>query len=768
MNSRTNNALSFLMVLVLGVPLVAMADRSASADAVAEDEQIVFDTGRANVAQPGWHQLKIEITGGNDRGGQCGSMGYCDRAASFLSSSDTDGEFTCDSAVDSRCSRGGLMFYMAVLGPCTASTSTNCIDSVRAVSDSGTAFDATFREYFPKQPANGYTGDPASSIPDGKSPGLWEIVGASHGFGSTYAVAVSISGTKLAAASKATVDDFFATIVPTSLFQTNCKGGIMPNGLPGKCMPLVTTRPSNPGEKKMLGTAGMSLEQDGKRCAFWGDDSMCALRHAFPVGFRYEVKVRLSSEPNGWMYGRLADPDIKLEALGSGSTITVSAKPIRVPIVYAGGQWNELPTALQDWLNKSCTNQCDAGGGNDDSRNPTARVAWLSPSPDSDDAFLDIRYWTEFMQDKSAALVSSWNVQSLDGTDLDASPVCIKSGKGLTGIVTTNATAYVSGPPSYDNSTKQFSYKVAAPHFEKDGKTEFKGEYHLTVREDVAECLYKFSKGFAAPANDDAFIEESSWTSEPKYDIYPDSEDETDINADGSQRQVEAADVEVFDFAAWTRQAAEEMGATEEIEPSDSLEDEMVASIDASVVNELQKAAPSNTSIDLRDGWFRFSATNFTFSQPTVKVKFDASPARSISCLGGEQVRVIRSISPKCPSGTVLVKTIYCAKGKSVSPVVGSAPVCPRGTVGAKLLRCAKGLTVKSVVGVNPKCPGGYAAVKTFYCVKGNIARQVNAVQVKCANGFALAKQIVCVKGKASTTVTAVKPVCPKGYRARK
>jgi hypothetical protein len=60
----------------------------------------------------------------------------------------------------------------------------------------------------------------------------------------------------------------------------------------------------------------------------------------------------------------------------------------------------------------------------------------------------------------------------------------------VTGIVATNSTLYSEGPPSFDSATSTLNYKVAAPHYEKDGKTEFKGRYDLILRSDIAKCLY--------------------------------------------------------------------------------------------------------------------------------------------------------------------------------------------------------------------------------------------------------------------------------------
>ena len=70
---------------------------------------------------------------------------------------------------------------------------------------------------------------------------------------------------------------------------------------------------------------------------------------------------------------------------------------------------------------------------------------------------------------------------------------CINGSAGVTGFVSTNATQYIEGPPSFDSASGTLNYKVAAPHYESDGTTVFKGTYDLAINSKAARCLYKFS-----------------------------------------------------------------------------------------------------------------------------------------------------------------------------------------------------------------------------------------------------------------------------------
>ncbi|NCV61720.1 MAG: NADH-quinone oxidoreductase subunit M, partial [Betaproteobacteria bacterium] len=87
-----------------------------------------------------------------------------------------------------------------------------------------------------------------------------------------------------------------------------------------------------------------------------------------------------------------------------------------------------------------------------------------------------------------------WRIGTM--TDNGSGPVreCLEKEKSLAGVVTTNSTMYIDGPPVFKDNT--LDYKVASTHFEPDGTTVFKGSYELIMSSAVSRCIYKFS---AAP-----------------------------------------------------------------------------------------------------------------------------------------------------------------------------------------------------------------------------------------------------------------------------
>jgi hypothetical protein len=184
-------------------------------------------------------------------------------------------------------------------------------------------------------------------------------------------------------------------------------------------------------------------------------------------------------------------------------------------------------------------------------------------------------------------------------------PKCISEGTGVTGIVATNSTLYAEGPPAFDTATSALNYKVAAPHYEKDGTTEFKGTYDLVLRTDIAKCLYGF---------DDA-------TSTAKIEV------------------------------------SDENGTAKTV----------------------------TTSMGVADGWFKFSASGFTFSAPTVKVTLIkpasapiAAPTIVVPSMKKGKTKSVSSVAKayglSIPKGARVVVSVS-AKSKKVCSVSGNATI---------------------------------------------------------------------------------------------
>jgi hypothetical protein len=237
------------------------------------------------------------------------------------------------------------------------------------------------------------------------------------------------------------------------------------------------------------------------------------LKHAFPADVTFKLKLRLSKEPGGWVHGRMANPSVSFEESGSNTVMTVAAEPVKVPAVGAVSTFAGLPANIQNWFQTNCSS---SGNSNCGSRNPDnpwtntlLRNAIVEPLPYRDESFNQLSVWNDFINDTAGAEPTQWNVRTLDTGEMEEASACIRGATGITGVVTTNSTLYSKGPPTYNSTTQTLDYRVAAPHFKRDGVTPFLGEYHLLVREDVAKCLYGFS-GSAVTSDVDVLGEDGA------------------------------------------------------------------------------------------------------------------------------------------------------------------------------------------------------------------------------------------------------------------
>lgn len=584
-------------VSVLALATLGFITSSPAVSAVVEDEQIPS----AMVSTLGFHGFELnEVSGLRNN-------------VSVLMTETPTGTRLCSSATAAPCDTASRYDFKAVLGPCSASVTVDCIESVSTVSSSGTATAGVFKEYFPANAPNAYTGSPSEGVPSGKSPSLWTFANSPHAFGSDYQVTVEVTGMKQNGDALKPLRTFFANITPVSIFQTNCNPQFN-----GTCLDSYSETTGGDGKTK-VSFAGVAADQDaGYRCHNWGENAKCALKHAFPADLRFAIKVRLTTTPTGWLHGRMKNPKASITRADNVTTVSIEADPVKVPTVSAGGQWASLPTTVQQWYTNNCPNNCGTRvPGSLSNADVSQRNAISNPSAFATASFDQLKLWTQFIQDKATAIPSVWNVRTLSYSEMTKAPKCISEGSGVTGIVSTNSTLYAEGPPAFDEATSSLNYKVASPHYEKDGTTEFKGTYDLVLRSDIAKCLYGF---------DDA-------TSTSKVEV---------TGEDGAAKTV-------------------------------------------------------TTSMSVADGWFKFSASGFTFSAPTVKVTLikpaaatpvatpvaaapiaTPTPAFIVPTLKKGKTRTVASVAKayglSMPAGAKVVVSV-AAKSRKVCSVSGNKTI---------------------------------------------------------------------------------------------
>jgi hypothetical protein len=301
---------------------------------------------------------------------------------------------------------------------------------------------------------------------------------------------------------------FFASITPTEIRNTTCD--VRYNG-------DQSLSATGDGYCMDSSTGGVAVDRDGGyRCVMFDNEesdtdgdrritsgggstdiATCAMKHAFPEDVKFKINVRLSKTPAGWFHGRMSAPEITLSESNGVTNLGIAAGAVAVPAVGASGPYASFSQDVKNWFTQNCNQdqgrQCGTRLGNQDWSNAFVRNAEVSPNPYTALSFRQLELWKDFFDDSASAVPTNWSVRTLGGEEMQSASRCVTDATGVTGIVTTNSTLYSQGPPAYSQATGTLDYQVASPHFLNDGTTEFLGEYHLLIREDVAQCLYGFT-----------------------------------------------------------------------------------------------------------------------------------------------------------------------------------------------------------------------------------------------------------------------------------
>lgn len=635
----------------------------------------------------------------------------------------------CTSADTGACANRGDLGYVAHLPACDATEKVDCIVSVTATNASGAESAGAFSRYFPDKSATSYVGKPSIGLPTGRAPSVWTIAGAPHAAGSDYAVVARLRG---GVRSRAGAEFQIALTAVSVKTDADTTGDYK--------MPYWV----KPGQM-----AGPASDRGKFRCAYWGENGACLLSRPFPTNTRFTVKVRLASEPTGWLHGRIGDPDITFTKNPDSVDVTVSAAPVQVPALRVARNYAEFPANIQSAF--GVNSKFGSGGsrapGGQYLTDPAKRNAEYSFLSYKEEGFEQLSLVTGLIEDKASYAPWLWRVRTLSSSEMSKAGSCLTSGSGVKGIVTTNATIYGSGPPALSADGKTLDYRIAAPHFTRTGEV-FKGQYNLAVRSDIADCLYGLSKDSATTGS--AYAEEAVYLDETWTD---------DGGADSDAAPGDYIDEEPAEEEPVTAEEllAEETASTIE-NPTD-----VVSTTRASLTDQL--AGGPDTTVREQDGWIYFSAVNLTFSSPQVKVQMSEVRVKRVLCLRGSTILKVSVRSQKCPPGTTKLALQHCSRKGVVKVEVGTAPRCPKGFAKASAITCIKGAVAKKAIGTSPKCPKGWTKGVTIHCVKGKSARVVMVARVVCANGYVRATQITCRRGKAVRVVLAAKPKCPAGFR---
>ena len=387
----------------------------------------------------------------------------------------------CDDLDDKICTDAAGIIGYVNLTVCTDASNVACIADVWAVDPTGMKIPGKLVKSVPKDYGKfTFKENVAINMPDGTGQGaLWQIPGVINSAGKdTYFVS---SQFMLAQPEKKPGEPISAR----KIFLSGLNTGISPvEEITGQYKLI---HPRDNGTKRASwvdwGDTGSWYLPDGSRCA--GIDlTVCEAIREFPAGYRFGVSLRMGTKLSGWYHGRLALPDVTIKNWKTGQEISVEAEPVRVPTLNFSVPNAEIPQKVRDIV----FTERYFGKSGDGIRE--ARINDGSSSP----VMVDLAAaFAPAYKDKATSTNTYWAFKAMNyGQNSAEVQKCSDNTGNVAGLVTTNALTYLPGPPTFDKESQSLTYKVASPHYEANG-TLASGSYDLSMRSDIARCIYGFS-----------------------------------------------------------------------------------------------------------------------------------------------------------------------------------------------------------------------------------------------------------------------------------
>ena len=463
-----------LLALLLAGGLSLPAISAVSADGADIDDTWFFEQPDTD----GWHGIKFA-----DRQANMDRFSYLKRLETYHGK-------PCANTSEGRCATTPTQEFSAILPMCASSSETNCLVGFGSIDASGKRTPATFSRGVPTSGDHDFAAEPGVDLPAGATGQLWQLPSAPHRAGDQYYTRVRVSGSRQVAG-KFRHSGIDIGLFATQASDVQCSSGCI-NRLHYNSS-LDSWELTGPGDGAEWRKTCVSVSESN------GATATCLERKAFPMEGRYYVTVRLSQSPNGWLHGRLSAPEVSITSDKDGTTtVDVAGRPVMVPVISTGMDWSELPASLQKVYEKGAWPGSREEGGTSTSRqyvpksNPPEANVLILPSPSGKAGIEELEAWLPVVSDKATANVSTWGMRSLSSAEMAGAGKCITAEKGVAGIVTTNATEYSAGPPTFTESSGTLDYKVAAPHYSSGGSV-FAGDYNLLMKSSVARCIYRFT-----------------------------------------------------------------------------------------------------------------------------------------------------------------------------------------------------------------------------------------------------------------------------------
>lgn len=465
------------------------------------------------------------------------------------------------------------IFIEGGIGNCAANPNTACVESFSITTKEGKVITATPLTKFPKDAKefDGKVNSDGTGYAAGLASWIWRAEGDVPGSEHDYLLTgyVQSGGQNMRQSwSDLHVIQFFFEVIPIVREES----------------PLVKA-PEKILQKRVGKNYSEVMSTNYEASCLANDTGICLHRRDFPADSRLKVTLQLPKFISGWLNGRLNKPSVTSSPFSASSDrIIVEAGPEQN--IFAGNWMKKSSLPVMKFKSDAAARMF-VGLTNGD--NP------MSLRDSGEDGALDAyETWAPYLGEKAFAINQTW---TLSNARVDNPSSCVKKGGGVQGVVATNASAYEATAPTYDKDSGTLNYKVAAPHFAPDGKTENIGTYGLSMSTALIKCLYG-------------------------VDQLPSSASISITSSDGKER---VSTVALQQVGAWVHLNA----------------DNFTFSAPTLKIKLNQSANPGGSS----------SAATPEKSATAAAPAKAATPRLSITCVKGKITKKVTGSAPKCPAG---------------------------------------------------------------------------------------------------------------------
>ena len=391
-------------------------------------------------------------------------------------------EIICQSGSDPECAPSkfpdGQFRSLAGFYKCESDNDVNCIARLIVIDGDGKEQDAIFERHFPDAPTIPASDNPQLNYPKGGSPILWSFT-SSEGkkyIHTTGVVERSWSSDGVRWRSPGSASFAFG------LNQVNLHEDAA--AVKPRLKNIQYTTPDGIAASRVEFSRDTIAGLDGP-CARWiaMDTGYCLTGAKFLPGYKYRVIFQVQPDQGFFLNGRLDAPVAYTEPLGANRRLVIEGAPATLFAVSG--------TIPKKYLTPEAVAAIKAG------RDDFTRTLQFAPSdfPPMETRYPDLlSALLPYFGDKTTFELQAWTLVSTPSLGRFAER-CTNGGRGeMLGIISTNATAFDGDPPVLDPKTQILSYKVAAPHFAVDGKSENIGKYYMNMNANFIKCILGVDK----------------------------------------------------------------------------------------------------------------------------------------------------------------------------------------------------------------------------------------------------------------------------------